>query len=346
MHEYSYDRITEKLPQDVIGLIGTIHEAMAKEIYRRDTYKKEYSQILSMAKLASVKYSNEIEGIVTTDDRINELILRGGRPLTHSEEEIAGYGSALDMIHGESLNIDINTLNRLHSIIRAGNPMDRGHFKTRDNVIASIDTNGNRHIVMRTVRFQDVEHNINEMLDAYLISDTDGMDPLLLIPCVIVDYLCIHPYTDGNGRTSRLLTYLMLYQHGIDVCKYVSLDEHIASTRDRYYAALNESSIGWDENTNTYVPFIRYFLQMLFECYTDLDTRFAMKGASKMKKNERVELILKESLVPISKRQILMALPDVSYHTVDSVIKRMVQDGQAERVGGYRNARYIYRGER
>ena len=343
MHSYSYDRVANGLPNDVLSLLRMIHEAIGKDGYRKEVYKKEYAEILTIAKIASVKYSNAIENIISTDERINELIIRGGRPLTHSEEEIAGYGVALDIIHSESLNFNIETLNRLHSTINAGQPRDRGHFKTRDNVIASIDEYGNKHIVLRTVPFQDVEKNINSMLDAYLIADSEGMDPLLLIPCVILDYLCIHPYMDGNGRTSRLLTYMLLYQHEIDVCRYISLDEHIAMTKDRYYRALGESSDGWDTDNNTYIPFIRYFLQMLFECYTDLDTRFAMKGSKSMKKNERIESFLKQSLVPISKRQIQMALPDISIHTVDATIKRMIDEGRAEKVGGFRNARYIYK---
>ena len=344
MHRYSYDHISDNLPSDIVNLLTVIHEAKVKDVYRKEAYSREYSEIQTIAKLASVKYSNEIENIVSTDERINELILRGGRPLTHSEEEIAGYGAALDIIHTEMLPININTLHRLHSAIRAGQPGDRGHFKTRDNVIASIDQYGNRNVVLRTVPFQDVEGNMNDMFDAYMIADGEGIDPLILIPCVIVDYLCIHPYMDGNGRTSRLLTYLMLYRHGIDVCRYISLDEHIAATKGRYYGALEESSEGWDGNGNSYVPFIRYFLQMLFECYADLDTRFAMKGSGSMKKNERIELILKNSLVPLSKRQIQYALPDVSIHTVDSVIRRMLEEGTAEKVGGYKDARYVYKG--
>lgn len=343
MHHYSYENVTNELPADIMWLIGSIREAKMKDIFRRDAYSREYEEICTIAKLASVKYSNAIENIFSTDERIRELILRGGRPLSHSEEEISGYGEALDIIHTESLNINKETIHRLHSAIRAGPPNDRGHFKTRDNVVAETDGSGRNRIVLHTVRYQDTERNMDEMLDAYMIADSKGIEPLLLIPCVIVDYLCIHPYMDGNGRTSRLLTHLMLYQHGFDVCRYVSLDEHIAATKDQYYQALNESSQGWDSDESSYIPFIRYFLRMLFECYTDLDTRFAMRGSKPMRKSERIEGILKNSLVPISKRQILLALPDVSIHTVDSVIKRMVAEGRAERVGGFRNARYRYK---
>ena len=249
---------------------------------------------------------------------------------------------ALDIIHTEKLSVNKETLNRLHTLIRAGITEDRGHYKTHDNVIISVDENGDGHIVMRTVPYQKVDEHMDAMLDAYLIADTSGVEPLLLIPCFILDYLCIHPYMDGNGRTSRLLTYMLLYSHGIDVCRYVSLDEHIAATKASFYRSLHESSDGWSDNRSAYVPFIRYFLRMLYECYIDLDTRFAMTGAKSMKKSQRVELILMNSQVPRSKRQIQLALPDISIHTVDAVIKRMVSEGRAEKVGGFRDARYRY----
>ena len=210
MHKYDYGKISSNLPSDILRLIGFIREAKTKDLYRKSQYMREYEDILSIAKVASVKFSNAIENIVSTDERIRELVVRGGRPLNHSEEEIAGYGVALDIIHSEPLNVEKATLHRLHSVIRAGLPDERGRFKTRDNVIAEIDAEGNTRVVLRTVRFQDVETNIDAMIDAYLLADTDGVEPLLLIPCIIVDYLCIHPYMDGNGRTSRLLTYLLL----------------------------------------------------------------------------------------------------------------------------------------
>ena len=346
MHKYSYERILRDLPPDILQLVGSIREAKVKDSYRREAYTEEYEGILEQAKFASVKFSNQIEGIVSTDDRIHELIIRGGRPLTHTDEEIAGYGEALDVIHTERLSLTKETMHRLHALIRAGMPEDRGRFKSHDHAVVETDRDGNTRVILRTVPYAEVDRNIDAMLDAYLIAETEGIEPLLLIPCLILDYLCIHPYPDGNGRTSRLLTYMLLYQHGYDVCRYISLDEHIAATKGSYYRTLNESSQGWDAGKNDYIPFVRYFLRTMFECYTDLDTRFAMRGASAMRKNERVELILKNSLVPISKRQIAMALPDVSIHTVNAVIQRMLEEGRAEKVGGYRDARYRYLGDR
>lgn len=171
-----------------------------------------------------------------------------------------------------------------------------------------------------------------------------GMEPLPLIPCVILDYLRVLPFPDGNGRTSRLLTVLMLYNNGFDVCRYVSMDEHIALMRSEYYAALAQSSKGWMENDWTYVPFVRYFLRTLLECYIDLDTRFAVVGDRRMSKGDRVAAMLENSLVPVSKRQICVALSDISPRTVESVLARLQSEGKVEKVGSYRDARYRWVG--
>ena len=160
---------------------------------------------------------------------------------------------------------------------------------------------------------------MEQLFLAYTEADSEGYEPLLLIPCVILDYLCIHPFADGNGRTSRLMTIALLYRHGFDVCRYVSMDGHIAAARERYYQSRAESSYGWIENRFTYFPFIRYFLQMLYECCTDLDTGFAVADG---------------------KKQIRMLLPDISEGTVDAAIKSLVKSGKAEKVGTFRDARY------
>ncbi len=324
-------------------LVSSIKTARMKDGFRKEAYRKEYDSIRTVAMLASIKYSNAIENIISTDDRISDLVLRGGRPLTHSEEEIAGYGEALDLIHTDpdAIHMDDRSVQLLHRMIHAGKEEDRGRYKGRDNAIVSMDPDGRVRAVMHTVPHEYVSAAMQELFDSYLVADSEGVEPLLLIPCVILDYLCIHPFMDGNGRTSRLMTYQLLYSHGYDICRYISLDEHIAATRDRYYRALNESSNGWMDGKNDYFPFIRYFLQMLLECYIDLDTRFAMEGSRSMKKNERIERILDESLAPISKRQISMELPDVSIHTIDAVIKKLMAEGKVEKIGANKNARYI-----
>ena len=342
MHKFDYSEIKGNIPSDIVSLIGSISAFKAGDTERSRLYSKEYKAMEEVAKLASVKYSNDIEGISTTDERLKELIIRGGRPKDHTEEEISGYGTALDMIHNGlgATKIDGDLVKNLHSTIRAGRAQDRGHYKTRDNVITEIGPDGKRRVVFETVLAKETESCMDQLFMAAMEADSENYEPLLLIPCIILDYLCIHPFIDGNGRTSRLLTVILLYRYGIGICRYISMDEHIAATKDRYYGSLAGSSDGWHENNFSYFPFIRYFLQMLYECYIDLDTRFAIVDGKKLTKKRRIETVLSKSLTPLSKRQICAILPDISENTVDSAIKALIKDGKAEKVGTFRDARY------
>ena len=311
---------------------------------RRSNYPKDYSRMENIARLASVKYSNEIEGIVTSDERIQEIVMRGGTPKDHSEEEIAGYRDALDLIHRESdrLRFDKDTILDLHSLLKTKESNIRS-YKTRDNAIVSIDSQGRRYLVYEPVPASETDDHMEQLCLAYSELSTQGYEPLLYIPCVILDYLCIHPFIDGNGRTSRLLTMLLLYKEGIDVCRYVSMDEHISLTKGDYYHSLQMSSFGWKENRWSYFPFIRYFLTMLLKCYIDLDTRFALVDGKGVKRKQTVESILSGSVAPMSIGQIRKVLPDMSVYTIQKVLKTLLSDGKIEKIGNTKGARYIYR---
>ncbi|MCQ2070795.1 MAG: Fic family protein [archaeon] len=343
MHVFGYREALKNVPQDIIGLVRQITKVSSLDRIRQSRYGNEFETISRIAMAASVKYSNAIEGIITSDDRINDLVYRNAEPLNHDEEEIAGYRDALDLIHREHsmMDFDRKTVMRLFALMnrRSGNP-EKG-FKKRDNAIISVDPEGRRRIVFRTVPASETEEAFLQLELAYM-DERYEHEPLLLIPCVILDYLCIHPFLDGNGRTSRLLTELMLYNEGMDVCRYVSLDEHIAARRSGYYESLGRSSEGWYENTNDYFPFIRYFLTVLLECYIDLDTRFGIVVDRRPMKSDRIENLLRNSVTPMSKRQIAYALPDVSPRTIESVLGRLQKEGKVEKVGTYRDARYSY----
>lgn len=168
-----------------------------------------------------------------------------------------------------------------------------------------------------------------------------NINQLLLIPCVILDFLCIHPFRDGNGRMSRLLSLLLLYKNGFDAGKYVSFEEQINNYKVYYYEALRVSSEGWDTNENSYFPFIENFLSMLYMCYKELDKRFAVIHGKKITKKARVEATVLNSLTPISKSEICKILPDVSPTTVEAVLGAMVKRGTVKRLGSSRAARYI-----
>lgn len=345
MHRFDFSEMRGAIPSDISDLVSHIREIGAMDRIRETRYHREFSKVQEIAKLKSVKYSNEIEGISTSDQRLIDIVLRNDAPRNHSETEIAGYRDALATIHGDpsSLDLDERTVLGLHRIMMSHTTHEGGLYKMRDNVIVSV-SDGKREVVFEPVPASETPDAMRQLFLAYREARDEGMEPLLMIPCVILDYLSIHPFPDGNGRTSRLLTMLLLYNSGFDVCRYVSMDEHIALTRDEYYRALAQSSDGWYENQWTYVPFVRYFLRTLLECYIDLDTRFAVVNDRRMKKSDRIEAMLENSLVPVSKRQICVALPDVSPRTVESVLSRLQSEGKVEKIGSYRDARYRWVG--
>ena len=344
MHRFDYSEILGDIPSDITKLMMDITKIRSMEGIRRSNYPKDYSRMEDIARLASVKYSNEIEGIVTSDERIQEIVMRGGTPKDHSEEEIAGYRDALDLIHRESdrLRFDKDTILDLHSLLKTKESNIRS-YKTRDNAIVSIDSQGRRYLVYEPVPASETDDHMEQLCLAYSELSTQGYEPLLYIPCVILDYLCIHPFIDGNGRTSRLLTMLLLYKEGIDVCRYVSMDEHISLTKGDYYHSLQMSSFGWKENRWSYFPFIRYFLTMLLECYIDLDTRFALVDGKGVKRKQTVESVLSGSVAPMSIGQIRKVLPDMSVYTIQKVLKTLLSEGKIEKIGNTKGARYVYR---
>lgn len=344
MHRFDYSEILGDIPADITKLMMDITRIRSMEGIRRINYPKDYSRMEDIARLASVKYSNEIEGIVTSDERIREIVLRSGAPKDHSEEEIAGYRNALDLIHRESDRLGFNrdTILNLHSLLKTKGSNENS-YKKANNAIVSIDSEGRRHLVYEPVPASETEDHMEQLCLAYSELSTQGYDPLLYIPCVILDYLCIHPFLDGNGRTSRLLTMLLLYKEGIDICRYVSMDEHISLTKNDYYYYLRMSSSGWRENRWSYFPFIRYFLRTLLECYIDLDTRFALVDGKGLTRSQTVESILSKSLAPMSIGQIRRVLPDVSVYTIQKVLKKLIAEEKIERVGNTKGARYVYK---
>lgn len=345
MHLFDFSEMQRGIPADIAELVSRIREIRALDGIRGSRYRREFVRVEEMAKLNSVKYSNEIEGIATSDERLADLVLRNDVPRTHSESEIAGYRDALAGIHDDpsAFDFDGRTVLGIHRTMMAHTLRGGGRYKVRDNAIVTV-SGGRREVIFSPVPASETEDAMGQLFLTYMESRDIGMEPLLLIPCAILDYLCVHPFPDGNGRTSRLLTVLMLYNNGFDVCRYVSMDEHIALTRSEYYAALAQSSKGWMENDWTYVPFVRYFLRTLLECYMDLDTRFAVVGDRRMSKGDRVAAMLENSLVPVSKRQICVALSDISPRTVESVLARLQSEGKVEKVGSYRDARYKWVG--
>ena len=333
------------LPVSLINLTAGIYSLKTAAHFRKSEHQSIYTELEHIARLQSVKSSNAIEGIITSDQRIVEIVNQNSAPLNHDEAEIAGYRDALNIIHTNYTQLDFRQRDilNLHRVLMsyAGDEFS-GQYKKDDNVILEIDQQGQRRVRFRPTPAAETPATMEQLELAYLdAKDNPRTNQLLLIPCVILDFLSIHPFRDGNGRMSRLLSLLLLYKNGFDVGQYISFEEQINKNKAAYYEALRQSSQGWAENANNYDPFTKNFISTLYICYQELDKRFAVIGDKRITKKGRVEATVLNSLVPISKSDIQKILPDVSPSTIEAVLGEMVRDGKITRLAMGRNARYI-----
>lgn len=346
MHIFDYSFLDNGLlPTEIVNLTSTISALKALANERRDKNQAVYTELESIARVQSVKNSNAIEGIITTDARIKEIVNGNSAPLNHSEMEIAGYRDVLDEIHRVNKDMAINedTILYMHKVMLniADYPYG-GKYKTEDNLIMSVDSSGRRNIRFKPVPADKTEEAMEQLILAYMDARSNAnVNQLLLIPCVVLDFLCIHPFSDGNGRVSRLLSLLLLYKSEYDICKYVSFEEQINNTKELYYQSLHESSQGWHDNQNSYIPFMENFLMTLYKCYKELDQRFSTVNGKRLKKNERIEQTVLNSILPISKSEVCDFLPDVSPTTVEAVLGRMVKEGTVRKLGQSRSTKYV-----
>ncbi len=344
MRKFDYSFLETSIPANISSLSAIIADLRAKGDFRKLQYSDSYEKLRQKAIVESVKGSNAIEGIVTTDDRIRDIV-NGAIPVTHDEKEISGYKEALNLIHNNHNHMDLNedTINALHRMMEEeANPSEAGKYKSHDNMIMEYLPDGTRHIRFKPISAKETPRTMEQLLLAYYDArQNSNISDLLLIPCFIVDFLCIHPYLDGNGRVSRLLTVLLLYMAGYDIGRYISIEGQINKYKENYYDALEQSSSKWHENQNDYTPFMVNFMQILYRCYKDLDESFMDITLKKAKKSERVEAVLLNAIVPISKSDILDKVPDISVKTVELVLGKMLKEEKIVKIGTYRDARYM-----
>lgn len=346
MRRFAYSFLRNiKVPVNFMTFTNAIYTIKNLEEEKKNIYPDIFTALQKIAIVQSVKGSNEIEGIVTTDKRIEEIVNQSSAPRNHNEQEILGYKNALNLIHSDSDKMSLNEdlILNLHKILLEKIEVSYGgSYKTEDNIIRESYKDGTSFVRWVLVSSQDIPKAMKELILAYMEARDDSLiDGLLLIPCVILDFLCIHPFRDGNGRISRLLTLFLLYKSGFDISKYISFEEQINKMKGNYYEALKRSSIGWHDNQNDYIPFIENFLYTLYLCYKELDKRFLTLGTKKVSKKKRVESAIMNSFLPISKKELQALLPDISLTTIEAVLASMLNDGKIKKIGSTKSAKYI-----
>lgn len=343
MHIFDYSFLDNGLlPAGIVNLTATISAFKAISVERMNNNRRIYTELEAIARVQSVKNSNAIEGIVTTDARIKAIVDGNSAPLNHDEVEIVGYRDALDEIHTHHSQLPFSEEVILHFHQLVQGIRGGGEYKDEDNLIMAVDMAGRRSVRFRPVPAVETKEAMEQLVLAYLDArNNPNINQLLLVPCVILDFLCIHPFGDGNGRVSRLLSLLLMYKNGYDVGKYVSFEEQINESKEQYYDALYSSSQKRHENENSYIPFMENFLVTLYRCYKELDKRFSTVNGKRISKNDRIEQTVINSVIPISKAEICEILPDVSVTTVEAVLGKMVRSGVVKKLGQARNTKYV-----
>ena len=344
MRKFDYSFLkTIAVDMSMVNIVSRLETMRERDSNRKMSFERTYDGMRAAARMQSVFGSNAIEGIFTTDGRLKAICEKKVEPKGHEESEIAGYCDALDLIHNnhDSMKVDKETILELHRIMMSYTVEGGGHWKDVDNVIGHYNEDGTLEIHFEPMSAEDTPEAMDRLIAAYRMAVQDpSINRLMLIPCFIMDFLSIHPFLDGNGRTSRLLTLLLLYKEGYNVGKYVSIEQKIYANGSGYYRSLTESSKNWHEGKNDYLPFIRYNLDILLFCYRELDDRFRTAVGSKENKTGRVEYAVLNSILPVSKRDLMRNLPDVSEPMIVNVLGRLVREGRIEKVGSGPNVRY------
>ena len=346
MREYDYKKIyTKLLTPEIVQLLAQIHEHKGEHA---KVQEDELTHLIEIARIQSTEASNRIEGIYISDDRLQKLVKDKTTPRNRSEKEIAGYRDVLATIHEsyDYIPVKPGMILQLHRDLYKFSGMSiGGNYKTSDNVIEEEDVEGNKHIRFQPVPAWETSMAMEKLCESYnALCNSGQYDPLLMIPVFILDFLCIHPFNDGNGRMSRLLTLLLLYRAGYNVGKYISIEKLIERTKGAYYDDLQESSNNWHEEENDYIPFVTYQLGVILAAYREFSDRVKVVTESTRKPN-RVRDIIHGHLGKITKAEIMQQCPDVSQTTIQRALNDLVKSGEVIKIGGGRYTSYTWNRE-
>ena len=345
MRTFNYSKIKEeKWDSEVLGLIAAIYRYAGKqELYLRQR-PDELDKLVEIAKIQSTEASNAIEGIVTTNTRIKQLVEEKTTPKNRAEEEIAGYRDVLGVIHEsfDAIPITQDYILQLHKMLYShmNNPF-AGRTKTVQNYISATYPDGQTEVLFTPMAPFETPEALDRICGEYnRVIGNFEVEPLIVIPVFIHDFLCIHPFNDGNGRMSRLLTTLLLYRSGFYVGKYISLEAKIAGNKELYYESLGKAQAGWHEGTEDVIPFIKYLLGTILAAYKDFEERFEIVE----EKLPAIEMVRKAILLKIgkfTKQDIMELCPTLSISSVEGALRKLVKEGDIGRGGTGKSTYYV-----
>ena len=345
MRDFNYSKLREqKWDSNVVGLIAAIYKYAGKQELYLKQRPDELEKLVEIAKIQSTEASNAIEGIITTNTRIKQLVEEKTTPKNRDEEEIAGYRDVLNIIHEsfDVIPISKNYILQLHKILYShmNNPI-AGRTKSVQNYISATYPDGHTEILFTPLAPYETPEALEKICAEYnKVIGNFEVEPLIAIPVFIHDFLCIHPFNDGNGRMSRLLTTLLLYRSGFYVGRYISLEAKIAKNKDLYYEALRKAQDGWHEEKEDAVPFIKYLLGTILAAYKDFEERFELIE-EKLPALEMVRKATQHKIGKFTKQDIRELCPSLSVSSIESSLRTLVKDGALMKGGSGKNTFYV-----
>lgn len=345
MRSFNYSGFKEqKWDSDILGLIAAIYKEAGKQEQYLKQRPQEMEKLVEMAKIQSTEASNAIEGIVTTSTRIKQLVEEKTTPRNRDEQEIAGYRDVLNVIHEsfDAIPITQNYILQLHKMLYShmNNPL-AGRTKSVQNYISAAYPDGHTEILFTPLAPYETSEALDRICEEYnrVIGNLE-VEPLIIIPIFIHDFLCIHPFNYGNERMSRLLTTLLLYQNGFYVGKYISLEAKISKDKDLYYSALSQSQTGWHEGKEDALPFIKYILGTILASYKDFEERTSLVQ-EKLPALEMVRMASKSKIGRFNKQDIRELCPTLSDSSIEGALRKLVAAGELKKEGKGKSTCYF-----
>ena len=345
MRNINYSKIKDiKWDSEILSLVASIYRYQGKQELYLKQRPNELEKLIDIAKIQSTESSNEIEGIVTTSVRLKQLLEEKTTPRNRNEQEIVGYRDVLDIIHEnfDVIPISRNYILQMHKILYShmNNPL-AGKTKNVQNYISATYPDGHSEVLFTPLSPFETPGALDLICDEYnRVIGNFEVEPIIMIPIFIHDFLCIHPFNDGNGRLSRLLTTLLLYKNGFYVGRYISLESLIAKDKGSYYEALNKAGMNWQNGNEDIVPFIKYLLGIILAAYKAFDDRFSIVE-DKLSAVEMVRKATSQKIGRFSKQDILELCPSLSISSIEGSLRKLVEEGTLRREGVGRSTKYI-----
>ena len=345
MRNFNYSKIKDiKWDSEILSLVASIYRYQGKQELYLKQRPNELEKLIDIAKIQSTESSNEIEGIITTSVRLKQLLEEKTTPRNRNEQEIVGYRDVLDIIHEnfDVIPISRNYILQMHKILYShmNNPL-AGKTKNVQNYISAAYSDGHSKVLFTPLSPFETPDALDRICDEYnRVIGNFEVEPIIMIPIFIHDFLCIHPFNDGNGRMSRLLTTLLLYKNGFYVGRYISLEALIAKDKAAYYEALNKAGMNWQNGNEDVVPFIKYFLKIVLAAYKAFDDRFSIVE-NKLSAVEMVRKATSQKLGRFSKQDICELCPSLSISSIEGSLRKLVEEGELRREGVGRSTKYI-----